>query len=62
MADKKPFIAARLRNPSEVNAAPVKAKQDYIGGIVSIVAFLVAAATLAILYLDWDTVTLYTGR
>jgi len=63
MAEKKPVIAARLRNPSEVAAEkPAAAPTDWIGGACSILAFVLAVATLACLYMDWDALTLYIGQ
>ncbi len=64
MADKKPFIAARLRNPAEEAAAKKKtpAKTDWIGGACAIVAFALAAATAAFLWLDFDTLTTFIGK
>lgn len=53
MAENKPFIAARLRNPTEA-AVKAKPKQDIIGGVFAIIAFLVTAALLAIVLLDWS--------
>ncbi len=59
---EKPFIAARLRNPAEEAAAkPVKAKSktDWIGGIVAILSFIVAAVTTFLLYTEWEQLTRY---
>ncbi len=63
MADK-PFIAARLRNPAEdaVAVAPkAKSKTDWIGGVGAIIAFVLAVATVATLYLEWDQLTQFIG-
>lgn len=64
MADKKPFIAARLRNPVEEMAAKktATAKTDWIGGVCAIIAFVLAVATTTFLYLEWDLLTNYIGR
>lgn len=65
MADKKPFIAARLRNPVEEAAAKkttAKAKTDWIGGVCAIISFILAVATTTFLYLEWDLLTNYIGR
>lgn len=66
MAEKKPFIAARLRNPVEEAAAAKKtkavAKTDWIGGICAIIAFILAAVTTTFLYLEWDLLTKYIGQ
>lgn len=64
MADKKPFIAARLRNPAEELAAKktAPAKTDWVGGACAIVAFVLAAATTAFLYLDFDALTTFIGK
>lgn len=64
MADKKPFIAARLRNPAEEIATKkhAAAKTDWIGGACAIVAFALAAATVVFLWLDFDTVTTFIGK
>ncbi len=64
MADKKPFIAARLRNPTEEAAPKKKAKSqvDWIGGACAIVAFALAVATVAFLYLDFNTYTTFIGK
>ncbi len=62
---EKPFIAARLRNPAEEAAAkPVKAKSktDWIGGVVAILSFIVAAVTTFLLYTEWDQLSQYIGR
>ncbi len=59
---EKPFIAARLRNPAEEAAAkPVKAKSktDWIGGVVAILAFIVAAVTTTLLILEWNQLSKY---
>ncbi len=57
---EKPFIAARLRNPAEEAAAkPHVAKPDWIGGACAIVAFLLAAVTTVLLYLEWDLLRVY---
>ena len=57
---EKPFIAARLRNPAEEAAAkPVKA---WIGGVVAILSFIVAAVTTFLLYTEWDQLSQYIGR
>lgn len=66
MAEKKPFIAARLRNPVEEaaakkTAAAAVAKTDWIGGICAIIAFILAAVTTTFLYLEWDLLTKYIG-
>lgn len=65
MADKKPFIAARLRNPVEEAAAKkttATAKTDWIGGVCAIISFILAVATTTFLYLEWDLLTNYIGR
>ncbi|MEG1479790.1 MAG: hypothetical protein RSD41_02165 [Kiritimatiellia bacterium] len=64
MAEKKPFIAARLRNPAESVASQpkVSAATDWIASSCAIVAFLLAVATVAFLYLDWDTYTKFIGQ
>ena len=64
MADKKPFIAARLRNPAEELAAKktASAKPDWVGGACAIIAFVLAAAATAFLYLDFDTITTFIGK
>lgn len=65
MADKKPFIAARLRNPAEEMAAKkstAAAKTDWIGGACAIISFILAVATTTFLYLEWDLLTNYIGR
>ena len=59
---EKPFIAARLRNPAEEAAAkPVKAKSktDWIGGVVAILAFIVAAVTTFLLWSEWAQLSKY---
>ena len=63
MADK-PFIAARLRNPAEEAAAKpkAKAKTEWIGGACAIVAVILAAATAAVTYLEWDPLTKFIGK
>lgn len=64
MAEKKPFIAARLRNPAEAAAAKktAVAKTDWIGGICAIIAFVLAIVTTTFLYLEWDLLTKYIGH
>ncbi len=64
MADKKPFIAARLRNPAAESAPAPKAtsQTDWIGGACAIVAFVLAAATVAFLSLDFDTFATFIGK
>lgn len=67
MAEKKPFIAARLRNPVEEAAAAKKAagaaaKTDWVGGICAIIAFVLAVVTTTFLYLEWDLLTKYIGH
>lgn len=64
MADKKPFIAARLRNPAEglESKKKVSAKTDWIGGVCAIVAFALAAATVTFLWLDFDTFATFIGK
>lgn len=60
MAEKKPYINARLRNPVEEAAAKKSGGNspvDWIGGACAIVAFCLAAATLVTLYLEWDLYT-----
>lgn len=55
------YINPRLRNPAEGAAAPTKttgsAAPDWISGACAIIAFCLAAATLTILYLEWDLYT-----
>lgn len=64
MAEKKPYIAARLRNPAEEMAAKktAVAKTDWIGGACAIISFILAVATTTFLYLEWDLLTNYIGR
>lgn len=62
MSDKKPFIAARLRNPAEVaSEAPVKkaAGFDFIGNIAALIALVLSGITLLILKGDLDLYTQY---
>lgn len=62
MAEKKAFIAARLRNPAEAAAAkPKKApsKTDWVGLACAVIAFGLAAATTTLLWLEWDYFTVY---
>lgn len=60
------YINPRLRNPAEDATANTKATgkapTDWIGGACAIIAFGLAAATLAILYLEWDLVTKFIGQ
>ncbi|MBQ9694348.1 MAG: hypothetical protein IJV69_06290 [Kiritimatiellae bacterium] len=58
------YINPRLRNPAEGTAQPTtgKAKTDWIGGACAIIAFCLAAATTAILYMEWDLYTSFIGR
>lgn len=60
---EKPYIAARLRNPSEMDLVPkAKPKSDILGGIFAILSFLVAVVTLFVLYTDWDGFTKYIDK
>lgn len=58
------YINPRLRNPAE--GAPVVAKAapktDWIGFVAALIAFGLAAATVAIVYLDWDLYTKFIGK
>ncbi|MBR4318323.1 MAG: hypothetical protein IKW23_01595 [Kiritimatiellae bacterium] len=59
------YINPRLRNPAEGAAATkatAPAKTDWIGGVCAIIAFGLAAATTAILYMEWDLYTNFIGR
>jgi hypothetical protein len=49
------FISARHRNPEEQVQVAAR-KPDMIGGICAILATLILAATVAILYLTWDAI------
>ena len=49
------FISARLRNPED-QVAVAKRKPDMIGGICAILATIILAATVAVLYLTWDAI------
>ncbi len=73
MAEKKPFIAARLRNPAE--DAPAKGKKkkapkppaapgatDWIGLACALVSFALAAVTLFALYSDMGVYATYLGK
>lgn len=65
MAEKKPYINARLRNPAEDMAAakPIgTAKTDWIGGACAIVAFCLSVALVTILYFEWDLYTKFIGQ
>jgi hypothetical protein len=63
MAEKKPFIAARLRNPAEVaqETKPQKTGSsfDYIGNILVLISLVLAGVTLFILKADLDSYTQY---
>lgn len=63
MAEKKPFIAARLRNPAEEAATeskPVKkAGFDIVGNIGAFIAFGLAAWLLITLMQDLDAYNIY---
>ncbi len=53
MADK-PFIAARLRNPTDAAPVAAKPKQDFIGGTCAILAAIVTILLLVVIFLDWE--------
>jgi hypothetical protein len=65
MAEKKPFIAARLRNPAEEKAEakqPVKkAGFDYIGNIGALLALGVAVWLFFVLLNDLEAYNAYFG-
>lgn len=65
MAEKKPFIAARLRNPAEDAAAtPKVAKKagfDIVGNIASLIALGIAGYLLFVLYQEFEAYNLYLG-
>ncbi len=71
MAEKKPFIAARLRNPAEEENGK-KAKKpkaprapgatDWIGLGCAVVALGLAVGTLVVLYGDMDVYAQYLGK
>jgi len=50
----KPFLNSRLRNPMDDVAQTRGSKPDMIGGVFSILAVIVALATLVFLLLDWQ--------
>ena len=65
---EKPYLNPRLRNPAEEGAdtkkkAPkAKSATDWIGGAAAIIGFLLAAATVTFLYLEWDTYCMFIGK
>lgn len=62
MAEKKPFIAARLRNPAEETSAPKPVKKtgfDIVGNIGALIAFGLAAWLLVTLMQDLDAYNVY---
>lgn len=65
MAEKKPFIAARLRNPAEdVAAAPKAVKKpgfDFVGNIGALIALGLAAWLCIMLFNDLEAYKLYLG-
>lgn len=74
MAEKKPFIAARLRNPAEEANEKNKKKQkkprtpaapgktDWVGFGGALVAFALSVALLVVLYGDMDVYATYLGQ
>lgn len=71
MADKKPFIAARLRNPAEeanekkqkkAKKPSVPGKTDWVGLGGAAVAFALSLALLYVLYGDMQVYATYLGK
>lgn len=71
MADKKPFIAARLRNPAEEAEEKKSKKQkksgvpgrtDWVGFGGALVAFALSVALLIVLYGDMQVYATYLGQ
>jgi hypothetical protein len=60
------YINPRLRNPAEGSAmAPIKTGPDWCeiaAAVGAIISFALAAATVALLYLEWDLCTKFIGQ